>query len=48
MTEVVEKPPLENEQIEGINNNDVSLVVQGPPDMLSKGDSELPENEERL
>ena len=23
-------------------------MVQGPPDMLNKGDSELPENEERL
>ena len=48
MKEVVRKPPEENRQIEGINNNDVILVVQGPLDMLSKGDSEIPENEERL
>ena len=48
MKEVVEKPPEENKQIEGINNNDVSLVVQGPLDMLSKGGNEIPENEERL
>ena len=48
MKEVVEKPPEKNKQIEGINNNDVSLVVQGPSDMLSRGDSEIPENEERL
>ena len=48
MKEVVEKPPEENKQIEGINNNDVSLVVQGPSDMLSKGDSEITENKERL
>ena len=48
MKEVVEKPPEENKQIEGINNNDVSLVVQSPSDMLSKGDSEITENKERL
>ena len=46
--EVVEKPPEENKQIEGINNSDVSFMVQGPSDMLSKGDSEIPQNEERL
>ena len=45
---MVEKPPEENRQIEGINNNDVSLGVQGQSDILSKGDSEIPENEERL
>ena len=48
MKEVVEKPPEKTKQIEGINNNDVSLVVQGPSDMLSRGDSEISENEERL
>ena len=48
MKEVVEKLPEENKQIEGINNNDVSLVVQGPLDMLSKGGSEIPKREERL
>ena len=48
MKEVVEKPPEKNKQIEGINNNDVSLVVEGPSDMFNKGDSEMPENEERL
>ena len=44
---MVEKPPEENKQIEGINNN-VSLVVQSPSDMLSKGDSKIPEGEEML
>ena len=44
---MVEKPPEDNKQIEG-NNNNVSLVVQSPLDMLSKGDSEIPDNEERL
>ena len=42
---MVEKPPKENKQIEGINNN---VSLQGKPDMLSEGDSEIPENEERL
>ena len=46
--EVVEMRPEENKQIEGTSNNDVSLVVQGQSDMLSKGDSEIPKNEERL
>ena len=48
MKEVVENPPEEKKKIEGINNNDVSLVVQSPSDMLSKGESEIPENEVRL
>ena len=48
MKEVVEKPPEENMQIEGINNNNVSLAVQGSSEMFSKEESEIPENEIRL